>query len=101
MEHRSGGASEERGRGGQAIVADVQAAQAEGSEHVAELGKRRVSQHLFDVALGDGAERGVERSAGTNPGDDVESQRGNREQRLKAAEHKDTGGHHRGGVDQG
>ena len=74
-------------------------AEPEGRDHVAELGERGVGQDLLDVALDEGAERGVERGGGADPKDD--GQRLRDHQDVDPAEHVDAGRDHRGGVDQG
>ena len=75
-----------------------QRSQPERRDHVAELGERGVSEDFLDVALGDGAERGVERGGGADPHDDGE--RLGHHEHVDAAKHVDAGGDHRGGVDE-
>ena len=48
-------------------IAPADRAQPEGGDHVAELRERRVGEDLLDVALRDGAERGVERGQSRRP----------------------------------
>jgi hypothetical protein len=90
----------------------VRVAQADGHHHVTELRKRRVSEDAFDVVLLDGHQRGEERGDAADPRDDL--QRRNSVQKAEplrpglvravdekhAAEHVDTGGHHRRGVNE-
>ena len=74
-------------------------AQADGHDHVTELRERRVSEDAFDVVLLDGDQRGEQRGEAADVGDDFQRRRV--EQKENAAKHVNTGGHHRGGVDQG
>ena len=57
---------------GRSAFAGSERTQPKRRDHVAELRERGVSQDFLDVALRDGAERGVERGGGADPHDDGE-----------------------------
>ena len=78
--------------------------EADGHDHVAELGERGVGEHAFDVVLLDGHQRGDQRGDAAGPGDDGAGLEGfedfESERELHAEEHVNAGGDHGGGVDE-
>jgi hypothetical protein len=76
-------------------------AQADGDEHVTDLAHRRVRDHPLDVRLHKGDEPGDEERHGPEHPGELAHVDGELEERARACDQVDPGGHHRRRVDEG
>ena len=91
----------EEGVGDEVEHADGDAAEAEASHHVAELGDGGVGEDALDVVLRDGDEGGKDRGGCADPGDDGEGGGGSAGERAGLHERIDAGDEVNAGCDHG